>query len=180
MRFNQSIVVITLLCMTVFVAQAEYNEDQSAYWSVKQEHEIGKASVIYVKFDTDKTIYCDLPLSDDDNKNGRTVVKKLQSWILKYMNEESNSIVFEPYSEECKDNDFIATIAFKDISEKGGVNCKMTLIQKNNPDSPKIYYVKVKDRKWNDTETLLKENAPKLGELLESDIWWTAHNGARK
>lgn len=166
----------------VLTVSAEYDEDNSSYWSSTQESAIGNVKKIYIKFNTDKTIYCDLPLDDESNRDGRTTVKKLERWILKAMNDESNSIEFMMFDEDEKINgkDFIATIFFKDITERGGVTCRMELIQVQKPNDPKVYNIKVKDRKWNDTESLLKENAPKLGELIESDLWWTSRNGRNK
>lgn len=134
-------------------------------------------------FNTDKTIYCDLPLKDENNSEARTTIKKFGRWVLKAMNNESNSIEFILLEDvdAVTDNDFIATISLLEITEKGGVTCKMELIQKKNPLKPKVYTnLRVKDRKWNSTENLLKENAPKLGEQLESDLWWTSRNGRTK
>lgn len=166
--------------MAAPIAQAKYLEDMSDSWPIEQEHAFGKVSKVYIDFNTDKTIYCDLPLSNESNADGKRVVLKFQNWILKKMNKESNSIEFLLIDDEIRDQDFIAEIFIKEITEKGGANLQMKLFRKNNPDSKKYFSVKAKDRKWNDTEDLLKENVNKLGEELESDIWWASHHGARR
>lgn len=176
---KQLFTLLTVLLLTPFFAFAEYDEDASCAWSVKQENAIGRTRKVYVDFNTKKTIYCDLPLSECGNE-AMTTIKKFQNWIIKGMNDKTNTIEFLSPDEDMTDNDFVATIFIKEITEKGGVKLRMELVQRNNPDCAKVYNLKVKDRKWNDTESLLKENTPKLCEELESDIWWTSHNGAKK
>ncbi len=179
MKLMRSCVIAALLMMAQG-AQAKYLEDKSDTWPMEQDRAFGNVSQVYVDFNTDKTIYCDLPLSSDSNTDGEIVIKKFQNWLLKKMNAESNSIEFLPVDDEISDRDFVAMVYIKEITERGGVDLQVALFRKNNPDSRKYYSVKAKDRKWNDTETLLKENVDKLGEELESDIWWTSHHGARR
>lgn len=183
----QKILAATMIaCCGNFVAHAEYNEDKSSVWSKSMDNALGDARTIYVEFDLSKLIYADMPYKDLANFQNKKeeadmTIRKFETALIRQVNKEADGFELEEVSEETGDDAFIAKIYILDLTEKGGVKLRMHIYPKGKPDTIKVFELKAKEGKWNSMEKLLLEKVNKLGEELESDIFWAKlHSRKRK
>lgn len=183
-RILHKIAIIVLLAFCGNAAQAEYNEDKSSIWSRSLDNAFGDAKTIYVEFDLSKLIYADLPYQDLANFQNKKdeadmTIRKFETALIRQVNKEADGFELEEVSEETGDDAFIARIYILDMTEKGGIKLRMHIFHKSNPETIKVFELKVKEGKWNSMEKLVLEKVDKLGEELESDIFWAKLHGRK-